>query len=434
MQATEQNSGALERRIDMAVPLATIERDVEERLKRLARTVKMAGFRPGKVPFKMVAAQYGSQVRSEAVGDAINRSFGEKVREQNLRVAGRPRIEQKQGDDAERLEFSAVFEVYPEIALGDISGTAIENPVLVVGEVEVDKTIEVLREQRQVFEKVEREAQAGDQVIVDFTGRKDGEIFQGGTATDFGFVIGKGQMLKEFEAAVSGMSAGMSKAFDLAFPDDYHSEDLKGRTAQFEVTLKEVRGARLPELDANFAKALGVADGDLIKMREEVKANLEREVKNRTAARLKDQVMNVLLQVNPIAVPKALIDLESRQMVENARRDMAGRGMDASKSAIEAGWFAEQAERRVKLGLLLAEVVKKYELHAKPEQIRAQVEEFSQSYEDPAEVVRWYYGEPQRMAQVEALVVEDNVVAWVLAHARPSDKPVSFDELMGGAT
>lgn len=434
MQATDQTNGVLERRIEMAVPLAAIERDVEERLKQLARTVKMAGFRPGKVPFKMVAAQYGSQVRSEAVGDAVNKSFGEKVREQNLRVAGYPRIEQKQGGDTEKLEFSAVFEVYPEIALGDISGKAIESPVLVVGDVEVDKTIEVLRKQRQVFEKVERAAQVGDQVVVDFTGRKDGEIFQGGTATDFGFVIGMGQMLNEFEAAVTGMSIGASKAFDLTFPEDYHAEDLKGKMAQFEVTLKEVREARLPDLDANFAKALGVGDGDLVKMRAEVRANLEREVKKRITARLKDQVMNVLLEVNPIVVPKALIELESRQMAENARQDMAGRGMDVSRMPIETGWFAEQAERRVKLGLLLAEAVKKNELHAKPEQIRAQVEEFSQSYEDPAEVVRWYYGDPQRMAQVEALVVEDNVVAWVLANAQSTDKPISFDELMGGAT
>lgn len=434
MQATEQTNDPLERRIEMAVPLAVIERDVEERLKRLARTVKMAGFRPGKVPFRMVAAQYGSQVRTEAVGEAINKSFGEKVREQNLRVAGYPRIEQKQGGDAEKLEFSAVFEVYPEIALGDISDRPIEKPVLVVGDVEVDKTIEVLRKQRQIFEKVERAAQEGDQVVVDFTGRKDGEIFQGGTATDFGFVIGMGQMLKEFEAAVTGLSIGESKSFDLTFPEDYHAEDLKGKPAQFDVTLKEVREARLPALDADFAKALGVADGDLVKMRAEVRTNLEREVKKRIAALLKDQVMNVLLEVNPIVVPKALIELESRQMAENARRDMTGRGMDVSKIPVETGWFAEQAERRVKLGLLLAELVKKHDLHAKPEQIRAQVEEFSQSYEDPAEVVRWYYGEPQRMAQVEALVVEDNVVAWMLAHARSSDKTVTFDELMGGTT
>lgn len=432
MQATEQTNSALERRIEMALPLAAIEKDVEERLKRLARTVKMAGFRPGKVPFKMVAAQYGSQVRSEAVGEAINKSFGERVRQQNLRVAGYPRIEQKQGSDAENLEFSAVFEVYPEISLGDVADKPIERPVLVVGEAEVDKTIDVLRKQRQVFQKVDRAAQIGDQVVVDFTGRKDGEVFQGGTANDFGFVIGKGQMLGEFEAAVAGMSIGASKAFDLTFPEDYQAPDLRGKTAQFEVTLKGVREAKLPALDADFAKALGVADGDLAKMRAEVKANLEREVKKRIAARLKDQVMGVLLEVNPIVVPKALIEQESRQMADNARRDMAGRGMDVSKMPLETVWFAEQAERRVKLGLILAEMVKKHELRAKPEQIRRQVEEFSQSYEDPDEVVRWYYGEPQRMAQVEALVVEDNVVAWVLAHARTADKPVTFDELMGG--
>lgn len=440
MQTTEQSPtqnqavSALERRIDMAVPLAAIEKDVEERLKRLARTVKMAGFRPGKVPFKLVAAQYGSQVRNEALGEAINRSFGEKVREQNLRVAGFPRIEQKQGADAQNLEFSAVFEVYPEITLADISDKSIERPVLVVGDAEVDKTIDVLRKQRQVYEKVERAAQDGDQVVVDFTGRKDGEIFQGGTATDFGFVIGRGQMLKEFEAAVSGMSIGVSKSFEVTFPGDYHAEDLRGKTAVFEVTLKEVRQARLPDVDADFAKVLGVADGDLGKMREEVKANLKREVKKRIAARLKEQVMKVLLEANPIVVPKALVELESREMAEHARQDMTERGLNMAKVPVEPAWFSEQAERRVKLGLLLAELVKKHGLHAKPEQIRAQVEEFAQSYEDPAGVARWYHGEPQRMAQVEALVVEDNVVEWLLANCQSTDKPVSFNELMGEAT
>lgn len=412
--------------------MAAIEKDVEERLKRLARTVKLAGFRPGKAPLKLVAAQYGSQVRSEVVGEAVNKCFGEKVREQNLRVAGYPQIEQKTGSP-ESLEFSAVFEVYPEIALGDISGKGIEKPVLAVGEAEVDKTIEVLRKQRQVFEKVDRVASEGDQVIVDFTGRKGGEIFQGGTATDFGFVIGVGQMLKDFETAVTGMSIGQTKSFDLTFPEDYHADDLKGVTAQFEITLKEVREARLPAMDADFARALGVADGDLEKMRAEVRANLEREVKKRISARLKEQVMDLLLGVNPIEVPRALVELESRHMAENARQDMAQRGMDVSKMPIQSEWFADQAVRRVRLGLLLAEIVKKHELFAKPEQIRAQVEEFSQSYEDPASVVRWYYGDQQRMAQVEALVVEDNVVAWVLANAQASDKPVSFDELMGAA-
>lgn len=416
----------------MAVPMAAIEKDVEERLKRLARTVKLSGFRPGKAPLKLVAAQYGSQVRSEVVGEAVNKCFGDKVREQNLRVAGYPQIEQKTGS-AENLEFSAVFEVYPEIALGDISGKSVEKPVLAVGEAEVDKTIEVLRKQRQVFEKVDRVANEGDQVVVDFTGRKDGEVFQGGTATDFGFVIGVGQMLKDFETAVTGMAIGQTKSFDLTFPEDYHAEDLKGVTAQFEITLKEVREARLPALDADFARALGVADGDLDKMRAEVKANLEREVKKRISMRLKEQVMDLLLGVNPIEVPKALVELESRHMAENARQDMAQRGMDVSKMPIQPQWFADQAVRRVRLGLLLAEIVKKNELFAKPDQIRAQVEEFSQSYEDPSSVVRWYYGDQQRMAQVEALVVEDNVVAWVLANAQASEKPVSFDELMGGA-
>lgn len=433
MQTNQETVSALERRIDMTVPLADIEKDVEARLKQMARTVKMPGFRPGKVPFRMVAQSYGSQARSEAVGAAVERVLAEQIRAQNLRIAGYPRIEPKDAASTEALEFSAVFEVYPEVVVGDLSAREVERPILSVTEAEVDKTLEVLRKQRTTFVPAERAAQDGDRVTVDFTGRKDGVEFDGGKATDFPFVIGAGQMLKDFETAVVGLSAGESKSFDMTFPDDYHASHLAGQAVQFEVTVKQVAEPKLPEVDGEFAKSLGIADGDTSKMREEVKANLEREVKRRIQARIKEQVMNVLLDAHPIEVPKALVEQESQQLADNARKDFESRGMKTKDLPISTDWFTDQAVRRVKLGLIMSELVRSKELFAKPEQIRAIIEDFAASYEDPSEVVSWYYAQPERLAQAEALVVEDNVVAWVVGNAKATDKETSFEELMGNA-
>lgn len=433
MQNNQETQSTLERRIDMSVLMADIEQEVESRLKRMARTVKMPGFRPGKVPLKMVAQTYGAQARSEAIGAAVEKAFVEKVREQNLRVAGHPTIEPKAAGNADALEFSAVFEVYPEVTIGDLSMREIERPVLSVGDGEVDKTIEVLRKQRSSYVEAQRPAVAGDRVVIDFTGRKDGEVFEGGQAQDFPFVIGTGAMLKDFEAAVTGLSAGESKTFGMTFPEDYHAKHLAGQAVEFDVTVKRVEEPKLPDVDENLAKALGIADGDVVKMREEVRANLEREVKRRLQARVKESVMNALIEASPVEVPKALVSKEAQELAENAKRDLETRGMKTKDIPVDPSWFAEQAERRVKLGLIMAELVKSKELYSQPEQIRALVEEFAQSYEDPSEVVGWYYSQPQRLAQAEALVIEDNVVNWVLANAKTSDRAISFDELMGNA-
>lgn len=436
MQTNQGNPSAsspLERHIDMAVPVSDIDKDVELRLKRLARTVKMAGFRPGKVPLKLIAQQYGPQARSEAIGAAVEKAFGEAVRNQNLRVAGYPRIEPKHGDDHGTLQFSAVFEVYPEVALGDVAERSIERPVLTVGEAELDKTIEVLRKQRTSFAAVERPAQNGDRVFIDFTGRIGDEVFHGGHATDFPLVLGQGTMLADFESHLTGAAANDSRSFEVTFPQDYHAQELAGKTARFEVTVKRVEASHVPQVDADFAIALGVSDGDVEKMRSEVKANLEREVKKRINARLKQQVMNILLEVNPIEVPRALVEAEAQQLAHNAREDLHKRGVDAKNMPVDASWFREQATRRVKLGLIMAEMVKAKNLQPRPEQVRVVVQELAESYEDPAEVVRWYYSQPNQLAQAEALVIEDNVVAWVLENSKTSDKEISFDELMGTA-
>jgi len=442
MQTTEESNttagtpadtpiSSLERRLEMSIPLADIDQDVDKRLKHLARTAKMPGFRPGKVPFKMVVQQYGHQARSEAIGEAVDKTFGEMVREQKLHIAGYPRIEPKVGDDTTKLQFSAIFEVYPEIKLGDVSGEELEKPVLTVSDAELEKTIDVLRKQRTIFVKAERPAADGDKVIVDFTGRKDGEVFPGGEGKDFTISLGNGQMLPEFEKAINGMALNETKTFDLTFPEEYHAKELAGKTVQFEVTLKQVEEPCLPEVDAEFAKSLGIADGDIAKMREEVMENLQREVKRRLQARLKNQVMDKLLSVNPIEIPRSLVEIESRQMAEAAMQDMEARGMSTKNVPIEPLWFTEQAKRRVSLGLILSALVKEKQLFAKPEQVRAVVDEFAATYEDPSEVVRWYYSQPQRLSEAEALVVENNVVDWVIANVKVEEKPMAFDELMG---
>ncbi|WIM06365.1 MAG: trigger factor [Candidatus Nitricoxidivorans perseverans] len=437
---TQENTGVqanaastLERRIDMAVSMADIDREVGLRLQKISRTVKMAGFRPGKVPMKLVAQQYGDQARSEAIGAAVEKAFGEAVRAGGLRVAGYPRIEPKPAGDASRMEFTAIFEVYPDIVLADMSGHEVEKPVLVVGDAEVDQTIEVLRKQRVEYVPAGRAAGKDDRAVIDFTGRRNGEVFEGGTATDYPVTLGAGMMLPDFEAALDGISEGDSKTFDVAFPADYHATHLAGQTVQFEVTCKRVEMPRMPDLDENFARALGIADGDLVRMREEVKANLEREVRKRLHARIKNQVMDVLLAANPIEVPKAMVELESRQMAEKALKDLEARGMNAKAMPVEPSWFADQASRRVKLGLILAELVQAKELQPRPEQVRAVVEDYAQTFEDPQDVVRWYYSQPQRLAEAEALATENNVVDWMLSNARVTEKATAFDELMGNA-
>jgi trigger factor len=431
--AAIETPSALERRIDMTVVLADIEKDVGQRLKQMSRTVKMAGFRPGKVPMKMVAQQYGSQARSEAIGAAVEKAYGATVREQNLRVAGYPRIEPKADANPGQLGFTAIFEVYPEITPADISGETIEKPTLTVTEAEVDLTLDVLRKQRTSYVETDRAAVKDDRLVIDFTGRKNGEEFPGGKASDYSVMVGGGMMLPDFEAQLEGVKAGDTKTFDVTFPAEYQAAELAGSSVQFDMTVKKVEAARVPEIDADFARQLGVADGDIEKMRIEVRSNLEREVKKRLLAKVKEQVMNALLRVNPVEVPKALVEMESEQMAEAARRDMEQRGMGMKNIPVEPSWFTDQATRRVKLGLLLAELVKAKDLHVKPEQVRTIVDEFAETFEDPKEVVRWYYSQPQRLAEAEALALENHVVGWALANAKVSEAPIAFDALMGNA-
>lgn len=431
MQTTLENLGQLERRLTMAVPAADIEREVGERLKRLARTVRMHGFRPGKVPVRLVTQQYGLQVRSEVIGDALDKAFSEAVRNENLRVAGSPRIEPRQGGTEGQLEFSATFEVYPEVAINDVSQAAIEKPVLEVTDAEVDQTLEILRRQRRTFETSTRAAEKGDKVTLDFTGTLDGVEFPGGSGRDFEVVLGEGRMLPDFEANVVGLAADGTKRFELTFPEDYGAKDLAGKTVTFEVKVKEVAAPKLPEVDADFARALGVADGDVAKMRAEVRANVEREVKKRLADDVKQKAMQVLLDHAQLELPKALIESETQRLMASTRQNLQARGLKTDDIPMEPSLFEPQARRRVHLGLAIAELVKSKGLAAAPEQVRALVEEHAASYEQPAEVIRWLYSQPERLSEFEAVALEQNVVDWVLREARVTERAVAFDELMG---
>src|SRR5262245_53906088 len=424
--------GNLERRVSMTVPTADIEKQVDERLKKMERNVRMPGFRPGKVPMKLIAQTYGPQVHSEVLGEAVQKSFSDAVRDAKLRVAGYPRIEKKDGGDDKALEFSATFEVYPDFKVGDVSGATIERPQVTVDDASVDRTIEILRKQRVKFVAADRAAKDEDRLTVDFEGSIDGQPFAGGKGEGFPFVLGEGRMLPEFETAARGMKAGESKAFELKFPDDYHGKEVAGKTASFTLKLVKLEEPKLPELDAEFARSLGVADGDVSKMKTEVRGNVEREVTKRVETRIKAQTLQALLDATPVDLPKALIDMESQQLAERAAADLQSRGLKPEQMSQLLGpaQFEETAKRRVALGLVIGELARTENLQPKPAEVRALVEQEAASYESPAEVVKWFYMQPQRLQEMEGVALEANVVKWVLSKAKVVDKAIPFDELM----
>jgi trigger factor len=434
MAVTVETLDKLERKITLTLPVNVIQTEVDSRLKRLARTVKMDGFRPGKVPMNVVAQRYGYSVHYEVMNDKVGEAFAQAANEAKLRVAGQPKITEKEQSPEGQLAFDAVFEVYPEVKIGELAGAEVEKLSAEVSDAAIDKTLDILRKQRRTFAQRAQDAAAqdGDRVTVDFEGKIDGEPFQGGKAEDFQFLVGEGQMLKEFEEAVRGMKAGESKTFPLAFPADYHGKDVAGKTADFLVTVKKIEAAKLPEVNEDLAKSLGIAEGSVDALRADIKKNLEREVKFRLLSRNKQAVMDALVAKAELDLPKSSVQAEVDRMVEGARADLKQRGIkDADKAPIPDDVFRPQAERRVRLGLVVAELVRANGLQAKPEQIRTHVEELAASYEKPADVVRWYYSDNRRLAEVEAVVIENNVTDFVLAKAQVKDKQVSFDELMG---
>ena len=434
MSVTVETLEKLERKITLSLPVQSIQSEVDSRLKKLARTVKMDGFRPGKVPMNVVAQRYGYSVHYEVLNDKVGEAFSRAANEAKLRVAGQPRITEKDGAPEGEMTFDAVFEVYPEVKIGDLGGAEIEKVNAAVDEAAINKTLEILRKQRRTFalRSLDSAAQDGDRVSVDFEGKIDGEPFEGGKAEGHQFQIGEGQMLQEFEEAVRGMKVGESKTFPLVFPADYHGQEVAGKTADFLVTLKKLEAAHLPEVNEALAKSLGIADGTVQGLLEDIRKNLEREVKSRLIGRNKKAAMDLLVAHAELDLPKSVVQAELDRMTEGARADLKQRGIkDADKAPIPEEIFRPQAEQRVRLGLVVAELVRANSLNASPEQIKAHIEDMAASYEKPAEVVRWYYSDNRRMAEVEAVVIENNVTEFVFGKAKMTEKTISFEDLMG---
>ena len=423
----------LERKITLSLPVGVIQTEVNTRLKKLARTVKMDGFRPGKVPMNVVSQRYGYSIHYEVMNDKVGEAFSAAANEAKLRVAGQPKISEKDGAPEGEMTFDAVFEVFPEVKIADLSTADVEKVSAEVSDAAIDKTLDILRKQRRTFSQraISAAAEDSDRATIDFEGKIDGETFSGGKAEDFQFLIGDGQMLKEFEEAVRGMKTGESKTFPLNFPADYHGKDVAGKQADFMVTVKKLEAAHLPEVNEALAKSLGIADASVDGLRTDIKKNLEREVKFRLLARNKNAVMDALVSKAELDLPNASVQSELERMIESARADLKQRGVkDADKAPIPDDIFRPQAEKRVRLGLVVAELVRSNGLQAKPEQLKAHIEELSASYEKPQDVVRWYLSDNRRMAEVEAVVIENNVTEFVMSKAKVTEKSMSFDELM----
>ena len=423
----------LERKMTLSLPVGSIQAEVQTRLRKLARTVKMDGFRPGKVPMNVVSQRYGYTVQYEVMNDKVGQAFSDAANQANLRVAGQPRITEKEGSPEGELSFDAVFEVFPEVRLGALADAEVEKISAEVDDGAVNRTLDILRKQRRTFAQRPQDAQAqlGDRATVDFEGKIDGEAFDGGKAEAFSFILGDGQMLAEFEAATVGMQSGQSKTFQLSFPADYHGKDVAGKTADFMLTVKKIEAAHLPELNSALAASLNVAEPTVEGLRADIRKNLQRELANRLRMRNKQAAIAALVSKAELDLPKASVQAEIQRLLEAARADLKQRGVkDAEKASIPEDIFRPQAESRVRAGLVVAELVRAYKLHAKPEQVKAHVEELAASYEKPGDLLRYYYSDKQRMAEVEGLVMENNVTDYVLGQAKITEKSISFEEMM----
>ena len=433
MSVTLETLENLERKVTLSLPWSSINAECDKRLKQTARKARIDGFRPGKAPLSMIQSMYGASIQNDVMNELAQKVFFDTAVAEGWKIAGMPRLEGVEGqDDKENFLFSGVFEVFPEVKVGDLSGQEVEKVTATVGDAEVEKTIDILRQQRTCFNHTERAAKDGDRVIIDFAGKIDGKAFAGGSAENYAFVLGQGQMLPEFEAGVNGLKEGESKDVEVNFPEDYHGKEVAGKTAVFTITVRNVAEPVLPEVDEVFAKALGIADGNIETMRVEVKKNVEREVKRRVDSQNKEAAMEALLAVSELQVPNALINEEAARLAAEMKQNFINQGMaDAKNLDLPADMFKEQAERRVKLGLILAEVVQANGLEPSKEQIDAVIADFAESYEDPQEVIDWYHADNSRLQGPTSLAVEANVTDFVLGKAKVTEKALSFDEVMG---
>lgn len=435
MQVTVESSEGLQRTISVSVPAERVDTAVDQRLQELRKNAKINGFRPGKVPMQVVRKRFSGQVRQEVVGELIQSTYQEAIQQVEMRPAGWPSVEpvQSDGDDAGEFSYKATFEVYPEFELAPANGLEIDRPTAEVQDSDVDDMIETLQKQRTTYEKVDRASADSDQVMIDFTGYVDGEAFEGGTAQGAPLVLGSNTMIEGFEAAITGMSAGDEKRINVTFPESYHNDDLAGKPAEFDITVNEVRAAEVPELDDEFVKAFGVEEGGLDALKTDIRSNMERELRGSVEQLVKQNVMDSLVDSNEVELPSALIKDEvgrlRQQLVARMTEHMGGQ-TPPDDASFPDEMFTEEAERRVKLGLVIAEIVKTAELKADPDKVRARVDELSSAYEDPKQVVDYYYGNPELLQSVEGMVLEQVVTEWVLDQAQVTDEPLAFQDVM----
>jgi len=426
MHVSVETTSGLERRITVEVPKDKIDQEVQSRLKSLANRAKLDGFRPGKVPMKVIQKRYGSQVEQEVLGDVMRSSFYEAVSQEKLLPAGQPHIEPKaMSDDAKALEFTATFEVYPEVTLADMNQLNIDKPTVEITEQDVDAMVETIRKQRTEYQTAEKKSEAGDKVIIDFEGKIDDVPFEGGKAENFALELGANRMIPGFEEQLMGVEAGQETTLNVNFPEEYHASHLAGKPATFDIKVHRVEQPQLPELNDEFAAKMGVNEGGMQAFRQQVKENMQRELDNAIKKRLKQQVMDGLLHLNQFEVPKALVDGEIHALMEQRRQMMGQQHGDMDPAVFEA-----QAKQRVTLSLILSEIIKEHDIKPSPAKIREIVEGIAASYETPEEVIKYYYGNKQRMNEIENYALEEEVVDWVLSKASITEKSATFDEIM----
>ena len=429
MQVSVESVGAIGRRLTITLPAEELEEAIKSRLQRLAKQVKMPGFRPGKVPMKMVEAQYGPQIMREVSGELIQTSYQQALGQEGLRPAGGPKIVPKTLERGRALEFVAEFDVYPEAKQLDLSGQTIVRPTCDITEADIDRTVETIRKQQQTWQTVERQAKLDDQVTMDFEGSIGGELFQGGKGTDVQLVLGSGMMIAGFEDQLVGVSANDQRTITVTFPQDYRAKDLAGKEAQFAVKVKKVEEPVLPELNDEFVAKLGIENGNMEKLRSDVKENLEREMRVRQRNILRDRVLEALIKVNDLDVPRSLVEREIEHMKQSAAQNQQAQGLLAQDSGDDA-IYEKAAKRRVLLGLVVSEIVKQKNISADPAKVRERVEELAAGYESPEDVIRWHYEKPERLQGIEAVVLEEKVVEALIESAKVEDKPMGFQDLI----
>ena len=427
MQVSVETVQGLEKRMTVEVPAEQVEQAVERRIQRIARSVRLDGFRPGKAPPRVVRQRFGDQARREAYGELIESSFQEAATQEKLRVVAQPKIELKDADGG-ALGYVATFEVMPEIVLSDLSGAVIKRPIATVEESDVDTMIESLRRQRTNWVEVERPAREGDTVQISFKGTVDGQAFPGGSADHVPLTLGSGSMIAGFESGLAGAAKGEVRTLEVIFPADYRVASLAGRPASFEVTVHRVNEPQLPELDAAFVRSFGVADGTVEGLRADVRANMERELEQRLEAALKERVMNLLMERNPLDVPSALVADEAQRLRDQAKGDLTRAG-HSSALELPLSLFQEQARKRVWLGLLVGEVIRSQSIKVDGERVRRKIDRLAESYEQPEDVVSWYYGNREALRPVENIVLEDQVSDWVVSRLQVEDEPTTFSAM-----